>query len=603
VARLLALVAGIALALPVGSAAASPAEPLGSTGRWITDAEGRVVVLHGVNLVTKRSPSLPSAAGWGADDARYLAEEGFNTVRLGFDYGAIEPAPGIYDAAFIDAIAGEAQVAADEGLFVLVDVHQDMFTQRFQGNGLPDWMAFDDGEPNPSLGFPGNYFQNPALQAAFDNFWADIDAGDGTSLQEHYAEGLTRLAAELSGNSGLLGFDVFNEPWPGSAWGSCFLPDGCPGPAGFDATLLSDFNERAVAAVRAGDPKHIAFYEPNLNFDYGAPTGVRDPSDPNTAMSFHNYCIFSDPDGDPPECAEQEQRVFANADAHSAATGNGLLMTEFGATDQTATMERLAAAADRSMVGWHYWTYSNIFAGNDFPSTSLIEDLDLPPTPDNVKQPAMDALARPYPQLVAGTPTSWSWDPAAKVFELGYSTTGPGGVGFPGGDARSVTEVFLPARHFPGGYEVSAAGATIASDPGARILRVRNCAGARQVSVAVGATVADAPGAGCVDRCAMVVRAKTKSKRTRLTGSVAGERLIGTSGPDRLKGRGGDDCVNGKSGRDFLSGGAGDDTLKPGGGADKVKCGKGGDVVLGADRRDRIAKDCEKVKRGKRMRR
>ena len=57
-----------------------------SSGRWMIDAQGRVVVLHGVNMVTKRAPNLPSDVGFGADDAAYLSSEGFNTrparVRL-----------------------------------------------------------------------------------------------------------------------------------------------------------------------------------------------------------------------------------------------------------------------------------------------------------------------------------------------------------------------------------------------------------------------------------------------------------------------------------------------------------------------------------------
>ena len=82
--RLAAAVMALLAAAPVAAAQAAPTEPLGATGRWITDAEGRVVVLHGINLVAKRAPHLPSDAGFGTDDAGYLASEGFNTLRLGF---------------------------------------------------------------------------------------------------------------------------------------------------------------------------------------------------------------------------------------------------------------------------------------------------------------------------------------------------------------------------------------------------------------------------------------------------------------------------------------------------------------------------------------
>jgi endoglycosylceramidase len=39
------------LALTVPALAAGPAPPLGHEGRWITDANGRVVVIHAVNMV------------------------------------------------------------------------------------------------------------------------------------------------------------------------------------------------------------------------------------------------------------------------------------------------------------------------------------------------------------------------------------------------------------------------------------------------------------------------------------------------------------------------------------------------------------------------
>ena len=79
------------LLLPAPALAASPP---GHAGRWITDSSGRVLVLHGLNMVYKRPPYLPSAAGFGYDDAAFLARNGFDVVRLGVIYAAVEPSPG-----------------------------------------------------------------------------------------------------------------------------------------------------------------------------------------------------------------------------------------------------------------------------------------------------------------------------------------------------------------------------------------------------------------------------------------------------------------------------------------------------------------------------
>jgi len=63
------------------------------------------------------------------------------------------------------------------------------------------------------------------------------------------------------------------------------------------------------------------------------------------------------------------------------------------------------------------------------------------------------------------------------------------------------------------------------------------------------------------------------------------------------RGRRSDDVLRGGRRADCLDGLAGDDKLLvSGGGADRVTCGRGRDLVR-ADGRDRVAGDCERVRR------
>ena len=100
--RRLAAIAVLLCALITGTAGAAPTEPLGHSGRWITDAQGRVVILHGFNTVPWDEQTLPRDFGMGADNARWLAENGFNTIRLGIYYARIEPQPGHFDPSYLD---------------------------------------------------------------------------------------------------------------------------------------------------------------------------------------------------------------------------------------------------------------------------------------------------------------------------------------------------------------------------------------------------------------------------------------------------------------------------------------------------------------------
>src|SRR5437588_12068310 len=113
--RSLALAFCIACALAAGSASvaqASPKLPLGHAGRWITDATGRVVIVHGTNMVYKLPPYYPSAVGFGSDDAAFLQRIGFNAVRVGVIWKAVEPRPGEFAGAYLGQVAATVRPRA-----------------------------------------------------------------------------------------------------------------------------------------------------------------------------------------------------------------------------------------------------------------------------------------------------------------------------------------------------------------------------------------------------------------------------------------------------------------------------------------------------------
>jgi len=174
-------------------------------------------------------------------------------------------------------------------------MHQDQLAPKYQGRGFGDWFLVDDGLPNqPMVGFPGNYFLNPALNRAYDNLWANAKAPDGVGLQDHLARGLAagRCALRAAGSRRRL--RRLQRAVAGHHLAACANPAGCP-PGGFDQTQLTAFNNHLIAGIRRADRVHTAYYEPNLQFDVGAATGHGKAADPNVGMSFHDYCLGAAP--------------------------------------------------------------------------------------------------------------------------------------------------------------------------------------------------------------------------------------------------------------------------------------------------------------------
>ena len=81
----------------------------------------------------------------------------------------------------------------------------------------------------PKQGFPANYLGMPALNRAFDHFWANDADAAGRPLQNSFAAMWRHMASRFADRRKVLGYNILNEPWPGIAVLELHLDRGLPG--------------------------------------------------------------------------------------------------------------------------------------------------------------------------------------------------------------------------------------------------------------------------------------------------------------------------------------------------------------------------------------
>jgi len=114
---------------------------------YLRDAQGRYLTVHGVNVSGSSKAPPTEVFGSTTDDVSYvgspfpldeadrwfgqLRDAGFNTIRLIMMWEAIEPhARGEYDEEYLDYIERIVEIAEDYGIYVLMDMHQDMLSRH-----------------------------------------------------------------------------------------------------------------------------------------------------------------------------------------------------------------------------------------------------------------------------------------------------------------------------------------------------------------------------------------------------------------------------------------------------------------------------------------
>jgi len=126
---------------------------------YLRDGHDRYVFFHGVNAScsTKVPVKIDPATGMpvyvgrpfplatARQEFARLRDMGFDSIRLLVMWEAIEPrARGTYDTAYLEYIREIVKIAGDHGLYVLMDMHQDIFSRHLLAklNSKPEY-----GEP------------------------------------------------------------------------------------------------------------------------------------------------------------------------------------------------------------------------------------------------------------------------------------------------------------------------------------------------------------------------------------------------------------------------------------------------------------------------
>ena len=489
-------------------------------GPFLYDKEGRVVFFHGVNAVYKHPPYelfpvLGKPWNLSAADASLMARLGLNVVRLGMTWKGLEPGtapandpaictpgaaqdPGQFSQSVLDAYLAKMKVSVDLlgrfHIYTLLDMHQDVYNELFDGEGAPNWAVCTSGASNADP--PGRWSQNygtAAAGAAFRHFWTNDVAGD---LQGEYDRVWAAVVNYFKDDPWVLGYDPFNEPFSTSLVKSgdekfdgqleCFYtgrafigapahgapPISCP--PGVPATGV-------IAAIQTADPGALVFYEPDIFSSRGSTNFVGPMPFANLVFNVHVYCGHrSGKTGNPTDiaaCANQEQRSFRTrgedrTDLGTTAQPGGpaWFLSEFGATSNPALLDHLTAEADKSLVGWTYWSWK-FYAD---PTGSSAEGLV---SSDGSLRSTAAILSRTYPQAIAGVPKSVSFDPSSGVFHLSY---------VPDHAVKAPTAIFVPTEvHYPNGYCAKSYGAEIISKPGNEVVLVNNYPSGHLVSVTV----------------------------------------------------------------------------------------------------------------------
>jgi endoglycosylceramidase len=472
--------------------------------RQFIDESGRTRIFHGVNVVYKLPPYIPLQdnfdpfLSFSSEDIKHMKHLGFNLVRLGIMWEAIETSPGIYNETLLDKYTNLVNLLGSHNIYTILDAHQDIFSRLTCGEGVPTFYVKEidyDKDCNGSLfkrflhligvckgmsefnyktdetGLP-LISECQKMQFAFYHTTSDITSlyyklfTNSGGLLDKFVEFWKVVMKRFSNNPFVIGLDIWNEPFPGGLYDK-ILQRIIPGKA--DNDQLLPFYRRIDSALREIDQNFILMYEPNpfpdvlpiLNFRFtgnfkDVPLKSEELAE-KQMFNFHSYCCQTGmhmcDKGEPPleqkdYCRNYHLEKFKLADIYTKKFNIGSIVTEFGACFNTEAcyneISSVTETADSYLVSWAYWMYKPFL---DF-TTSCPDNKEGVFNQDGSYQEfKYKALTRTYVQAFQGKAIKMIYDKDQKIlevlFELDLSIEKP-------------TEIYFNrVLNYPQGYEIS----------------------------------------------------------------------------------------------------------------------------------------------------
>ncbi len=498
---------------------------VGKDRTWFVDAQGRYVLFRGVNFASrsKLAPYLPilplsvrslDQNAFAIELKRVtpqldlLQDLGFNLVRLIVMWKGVEPT---FEASEGKPLPSEGEVYLQcikkviddlyrRGIFVVIDMHQDIAHEWYDGAGFPDWAIAIDHEHERPLDYDHRdklwatrYFDtefpivkrnNDLVRNTLASFWRNSLTNlhhhlENYPIRTHYARTVGKIAkffldsTDGMGHPAILGYEPFNEPHPVGMNKRLF-----------EERVLPSFYEEVLRQIRRYDSRAFMFVQPRVDWtvypawaekEYMGANFVSGPEDIETfldtsSIGYNERTIFSFHYYDPWTMLMQYDSMRMKRDewpsifrklANSARSREMVpFLTEFGAsqdwmrfstdfrpdvydTQTRAYMDLQYRQIEANLFNSAYWVYDLYNEGDDNWNMENFSLLGLGRIPRN-----LDVVARPYPLRSSGKPRLLFFDIKSKhcsiIIEGPLSTP----------EAKTV--VYVPKLfHYRNGFQVN----------------------------------------------------------------------------------------------------------------------------------------------------
>jgi len=407
------------------------------------DQYGRAIILHGASLYTNDDPG--GYQRYTANSAERLINNwGLNSVRLFWNWYAIEPDSAVFSAAKLDSLIKVVETFTNQQVYVVLAVNGTATSSQDKLQGT--WMRPTGNVAEvPSL--PGN--ANPASQEASRRWWAYKQY---PYLQDEFIKASQYIATRLRNNPYVLGYDIINEPW-GDGVVSTVLN------SNLETQLLPDFYARYIRAMRNVEIDKYIFFEPGVlfnsrelaQFQTKLPV-ITDARNGDKRLCFAPHCYLLDIGlGGGPltnsiknnydgylKDLTSKYRAIQQKQQVPIYIGEWANIDYSNFDDWKNYLNKHMDAFDSVQISWSYFSY--IPGGNNLTQSD-----------DMTENPTVDIVTRAYPRAVAGLLDKFKYNPQTKELYVHFRSNA---------SITRPTEIFIPQRHYPAGYNLSVTGTT-----------------------------------------------------------------------------------------------------------------------------------------------